>query len=142
MKVRLKGKIRLTPEQFDLMAELMRFRESGSREAARLLFVEGKNQRQVMSLTGFDQGQVSRIGANCMRWLEISGQFWYLRESERFITKNLRDQVSELTKCMNQLKDMTDNKLTALVDQLKSVADDIRFDFPAYEELPQEADPG
>ncbi|MDR1853472.1 MAG: TrfB-related DNA-binding protein [Azoarcus sp.] len=64
---------RLTADQFDALAELLRLRESSSREAARLVLVEGMSRADAQRATGMTGLQgVSNVLTRCRRGIELA----------------------------------------------------------------------
>ena len=49
----------MTNDQFDALAELMRLRQSSSREGARLVFVEGKSQSEAARQCGLSPQNIN-----------------------------------------------------------------------------------
>lgn len=62
---------RLTEDQFAALAELLRMRDSPSREAARKVLVEGEEAASVAEQLSISQSGVSRALMRCRRGLEL-----------------------------------------------------------------------
>ncbi len=64
----------MTPEQFDAIAQLMRLRASPSREALRLVLVEGLSQSEAAARAGIPRPNVTRQLSSSKRVLELARQ--------------------------------------------------------------------
>ena len=62
---------RLTNDQFDALAELMRLRQSPSREATRLVFVDGLSQADAARATGLSIAAVNNRVRSTRHALEL-----------------------------------------------------------------------
>lgn len=63
----------MTPEQFDALAQLLRLQPtSPSREAARLVLVEGVTGVEAARRLGLTQPAVSRAVSSCRRGMELA----------------------------------------------------------------------
>ena len=64
----------MTADQFDALAELLRLRQSASREAARLVLVDGLRTGEAADHTGITSQGVSNAVASCQRGIELAGR--------------------------------------------------------------------
>lgn len=62
----------MTAEQFAALAELLRLRQSASREAARLVLVEGMSVGEAAQRAGISSQGVSNALASCQRGIELA----------------------------------------------------------------------
>lgn len=62
----------MTPEQFDALAQLMRLRKSPSREALRLVLVDGMSQSEAAAQAGILRTNVTRQVTSARRMLELA----------------------------------------------------------------------
>lgn len=62
----------MTADQFDALAELLRLRQSASREAARLVLVDGLSVGDAAARTGISSPAVSNALASCQRGIELA----------------------------------------------------------------------
>lgn len=64
--------MRLTSDQFDALAELLRLRDSTRTQAARLMLVDGLTRDEAMAATGTSRQNVEAAVASCERGLELA----------------------------------------------------------------------
>ena len=62
----------MTAEQFDAMAQLMRLRQSASREALRLVMVDGLTHAAAAEQTGAIRTDVTRQAGSARRCIELA----------------------------------------------------------------------
>lgn len=62
----------MSPEQFDALAQLMRLRQSPSREALRLVLCEGKSPKEAEAETGAPWQNTYRQQSSAKRVLELA----------------------------------------------------------------------
>lgn len=62
----------MTAEQFAALADLLRLRQSASREAARLVMVDGLSTGAAAELAGVSSQAVSNALASCQRGIELA----------------------------------------------------------------------
>jgi predicted DNA-binding protein (UPF0251 family) len=62
----------MTPDQFTALAQLMRLRESPSREALRLVLVDGMSQYGAAQQAGIPSSNVTRQVASARRAIELA----------------------------------------------------------------------
>lgn len=65
----------MTNEQFDALAELMRLRQSPSREALRLALVEGSTHALAAEKAGIPRSNVTRQVSSAKRVIALINQF-------------------------------------------------------------------
>lgn len=66
----------MTSEQFDALAELMRLRQSPSREALRLVLVEGATHAAAAEQAGIPRPNVTRQVSSAKRAIALINQFF------------------------------------------------------------------
>jgi len=62
----------MNPAAFDALAELLRLRASRSREAARLVLVDGMSQSDAARAVGVSRAGVNNVVATCRRGLDLA----------------------------------------------------------------------
>lgn len=62
----------MTPEQFSALAQLMRLRQSHSRDALRLVLIDGMTHAAAAELTGIPRQNISRQVASAKRAIEAA----------------------------------------------------------------------
>lgn len=62
----------MSPEQFEALAQLMRLRQSPSREALRLVLVDGANQSEAAAKTGIPRSNVTRQAGSARRVIDLA----------------------------------------------------------------------
>lgn len=62
----------MTPEQFDSMAQLMRLRKSASREALRLVLVDGRTHDGAANIAGAIRTDVTRQVGKAKKCIELA----------------------------------------------------------------------
>ena len=61
----------MTDQQFTALAQLLRMRSGKAQEAARIVLVDGKRQRDAAATTGLTEVGVSKVMRRCRRGLAL-----------------------------------------------------------------------